>query len=262
MEWRSQLAQYWSVTKDWSEMKWAGATLAIGTCLIIVAVIVIVLVRCLGGWITIAVLLSSPLLGWAGVRLFRRMKAARAARAEEQARNSKLEAQVLRQSSRTPVRPARASLPPTIPSQDHAAEVFDLAPESRKVCPHCGEEILAVAKKCKHCGEWLVRIPTMQHVQTQQFQPVGVSPLATCPHCGSHQIQILKKGYKAGTGCCFAILLGPLGLLCGFAGANTVSNVCVACGHQWLPPTLSNLVGTIVQLIFWGTMLYILLFVF
>ena len=24
-----------------------------------------------------------------------------------------------------------------------------------KICPYCGEEILAGAKKCKHCGEWL-----------------------------------------------------------------------------------------------------------
>lgn len=24
-----------------------------------------------------------------------------------------------------------------------------------KKCPHCGEEIMAVAKKCRHCGEWL-----------------------------------------------------------------------------------------------------------
>lgn len=24
-----------------------------------------------------------------------------------------------------------------------------------KQCPHCGKEILAVARKCKHCGKWL-----------------------------------------------------------------------------------------------------------
>lgn len=27
--------------------------------------------------------------------------------------------------------------------------------EEKKICPYCGKEILAVAKKCKHCGEWL-----------------------------------------------------------------------------------------------------------
>lgn len=29
-----------------------------------------------------------------------------------------------------------------------------------KICPHCGGEVLAVAKKCKHCGTWLEAVDT------------------------------------------------------------------------------------------------------
>ena len=27
--------------------------------------------------------------------------------------------------------------------------------KEKKLCPYCGEEIMAVARKCKHCGKWL-----------------------------------------------------------------------------------------------------------
>jgi len=27
--------------------------------------------------------------------------------------------------------------------------------KATKKCPHCGKEILSVAKKCKYCGEWI-----------------------------------------------------------------------------------------------------------
>lgn len=58
--------------------------------------------------------------------------------------------------------------------------------------------------------------------------------LPRCPNCGSRSIATVKKGYSAGTGCCGAILLGPLGLLCGAAKSNQLHNVCQKCGHKWL----------------------------
>lgn len=54
-----------------------------------------------------------------------------------------------------------------------------------------------------------------------------------CPKCGSASITTVKKGYNAGDACCGAILVGPLGLLCGATDANKLSNVCQKCGHTW-----------------------------
>ena len=41
-----------------------------------------------------------------------------------------------------------------------------------KICPHCGGEILAVAKKCKHCGQWL-----------DEDAPKPSQELIKCPFC-------------------------------------------------------------------------------
>lgn len=54
-----------------------------------------------------------------------------------------------------------------------------------------------------------------------------------CPVCGSPQVHAGKKGYDAGSGCCGAILIGPLGLLCGAVDSNVVTITCLKCGHSW-----------------------------
>ena len=49
-----------------------------------------------------------------------------------------------------------------------------MADEETKLCPYCGEEILAVAKKCKHCGEFL----------KEENEPEDLSETKQCPFCG------------------------------------------------------------------------------
>ena len=43
-----------------------------------------------------------------------------------------------------------------------------------KICPYCGEEILAGAKKCKHCGEWLEEEPKPVTVKPEPQSPITV----------------------------------------------------------------------------------------
>ncbi len=56
-----------------------------------------------------------------------------------------------------------------------------------KVCPFCGEEILATAKKCKHCGEWLNYKDTSTKSDVMHCSFCG-KPVSTeaekCPNCG------------------------------------------------------------------------------
>lgn len=52
-----------------------------------------------------------------------------------------------------------------------------------------------------------------------------------CPKCGSSHISANKKGVDATGACCGALLLGPLGLLCGVTDKVVVT--CLKCGYQW-----------------------------
>ena len=65
-----------------------------------------------------------------------------------------------------------------------------------------------------------------------------------CPNCKKTNTQIINevstsgKDFSAGKGCLGALLLGPLGLLCGACGKgkkveNTNYGVCNDCGHKW-----------------------------
>jgi hypothetical protein len=71
-------------------------------------------------------------------------------------------------------------------------------------------------------------IPERIHVP---LHAVDVS--VRCPKCGCTQLSTEKKGMSGEDACCGALLLGPLGLLCGLQGANKVIVTCLKCGHQW-----------------------------
>lgn len=54
-----------------------------------------------------------------------------------------------------------------------------------------------------------------------------------CPNCGSTEITVMKEGFNAQGACCGALLVGPLGLLCGANEANKLNRHCLKCGHKW-----------------------------
>ena len=65
-----------------------------------------------------------------------------------------------------------------------------------------------------------------------------------CIKCGSTNCQIINevhiegKVFSASEGCCGAMLLGPIGVLCGACGAGRRTKnkncwVCNNCGHKW-----------------------------
>lgn len=93
--------------------------------------------------------------------------------------------------------------------------------EDTKICPYCGEEILAVAKKCKYCGEWLKEdVPDTGnelHLKEENKlycrhcnQPISIDA-DVCPHCGNNDpflfgaIKKEEKTYKESWGLLFLI---------------------------------------------------------
>lgn len=68
--------------------------------------------------------------------------------------------------------------------------------------------------------------------------------IMNCPKCGCQNCQVVSettttgKDFSAGKGCCGALLLGPIGVLCGACGKGKQVNstnywVCPDCGNKF-----------------------------
>ncbi|WP_311438298.1 zinc ribbon domain-containing protein [Hallella colorans] len=65
--------------------------------------------------------------------------------------------------------------------------------EETKICPHCGSEILATAKKCKHCGNWLEK----KCPACDEWVNIDAKK---CKHCGTWFSYKDRKAYDIKTG--------------------------------------------------------------
>lgn len=109
-------------------------------------------------------------------------------------------------------------------------------------CGKCGTELPKDAKFCHKCGWQMPQTEDKPEPQVNEAPtPKKKGRSLKCPKCGSEDIQFATStstnGVSAGDACCGYMLLGPLGLLCGLAGAgeSTTSEfwVCHSCGAKF-----------------------------
>lgn len=123
-------------------------------------------------------------------------------------------------------------------------------------CVQCGVEISEDAIYCSKCGAKVImdesdnRLPETSVSPEQEPSANTLAETCAkrlkCPNCNStdlvpvtHMETETSGGrYKVEKGCCGAILLGPLGLLCGLCGTQVKSSsksrtdwVCKSCGN-------------------------------
>ena len=69
--------------------------------------------------------------------------------------------------------------------------------EEMKKCPHCGQEILSVAKKCKYCGEWIETPHNNTDISEQVQCPICGEMIdhntEYCPYCKENVAAYLSK---------------------------------------------------------------------
>ena len=130
-------------------------------------------------------------------------------------------------------------------------------------CPKCGKELPEGAQFCPTCGSSINQpelspqsqdssspdqdIPSINlqgAAAEQQNQPPVPNEEIKCPRCGATGCtpQYKQNVSGGGYGCCSgglgALVLGPLGLLCGACGrsvksTNTLVWICPNCGHEF-----------------------------
>jgi len=87
-----------------------------------------------------------------------------------------------------------------------------------KICPYCGETILAVARKCKHCNEYLDH-ELSQRRQHKTWNP-GTAALLSLLIPGMGQM------YKGQLGRGFAWLIGVVAGYCMVILPGVIAHIC------------------------------------
>lgn len=66
--------------------------------------------------------------------------------------------------------------------------------KEKKICPHCGKEILATAKKCKHCKQWITESEAPSENQNiERNTNPEIVPINTSE---TSDVQTVKKSVK------------------------------------------------------------------
>ena len=118
-------------------------------------------------------------------------------------------------------------------------------------CTKCGNPMTENELYCTRCGarsenQAATVTPVYSNETPASTQKYGQNniPRNRCPKCGSESLQMINdmktsgKDFSGTKGCCGAILLGPIGLLCGACGKGkqvetTHIWVCNYCGNRW-----------------------------
>lgn len=108
-------------------------------------------------------------------------------------------------------------------------------------CIGCDTPIPDGKFKCPMCGAQVV--PKQLDISLSSHQPSAqilipptINDGIVCPKCHTkNAIVVNKQGFGLGKAAIGIFCLGPLGLLGGMIGSNSLNITCLACNHKWQP---------------------------